>query len=168
MVLRVTKVLLLGASIFLLAGCSSMSMHSGGKSGQGMNGAQASGINGPANFAGGNQPANQTTYYFAFASNQVRQQDMPAIHAQARYLLSHPKKYALVAGNTDARGSREYNIGLGWRRANAVADILRLDGVSSKQIKKVSYGEEKPVTLGHTEAAYRLNRRVDLTYHDIK
>jgi peptidoglycan-associated lipoprotein len=72
----------------------------------------------------------------------------------------------VIEGNTDLRGSREYNIALGQRRANAVKSILRMQGVPNKQIRTVSYGAEKPIAFGHTEAAYRLNRRDDLRYEN--
>ena len=66
--------------------------------------------------------------------------------------------------NTDERGSREYNIGLGERRAKAVAEMMKLMGVSADQISTVSYGEERPAALGHDESAWHLNRRVEIVY----
>ncbi len=69
-----------------------------------------------------------------------------------------------IEGNTDERGSREYNITLGWRRAKTVAAIIEQQGVSPKQIVMLSYGKEKPVAFGHDEDSYRLNRRVNLIY----
>jgi peptidoglycan-associated lipoprotein len=69
-----------------------------------------------------------------------------------------------LEGNTDERGSREYNIGLGDRRAESVKRALELQGVAAQQITVVSYGEEKPAAEGHDEAAWRLNRRVEIVY----
>lgn len=103
------------------------------------------------------------TYYFAYDSATVSDETKPAVIAEGQYLASHPDEHILLAGNTDNRGSREYNIALGWRRAKSVADLMMLNGASEDQIRMVSYGEEKPVEMGNSEAAYEKNRRVDLT-----
>ncbi|MFV9988689.1 MAG: OmpA family protein [Coxiella endosymbiont of Dermacentor nuttalli] len=113
-------------------------------------------------------PANQT-YYFDFDSTIVRPVDLQAIHIQANYLVTYPKAKVRLEGNTDNRGSREYNIGLGWRRDQAVAHILEQEGVAPSQINMVSYGKEHPVVLGENRSsnnnyAWRLNRRVNLIY----
>ncbi len=110
-----------------------------------------------------NAPQNQT-YYFAFDSDNIHGAYMPSIAAQGRYLSSHRNARIRLEGNTDARGSREYNVGLGERRADAVAQILEQNGASSKQIYVVSYGEEKPAMSGSSPRAYQLNRRVNLLY----
>lgn len=106
------------------------------------------------------------SFYFAFDRYDVDSQDLPVIRAHAQYLLQHPKKHIVIEGNTDIRGSREYNIALGQRRANAVQNILRMQGVPVSQIRTVSYGAEKPIAYGNTETAYSLNRRDDLRYED--
>lgn len=109
-------------------------------------------------------PENQT-YYFTFnSSGLTRKIDMAAIVAQANYLAAHPDARIRLEGNTDDRGSREYNIGLGWRRDQTVESILLQHGVSKDQIKLVSYGKERPAVFGDNEAAWRLNRRVNLVY----
>ena len=108
-------------------------------------------------------PANQT-YYFDFDSTQLRSVDLGAIRIQANYLATHFTAKVLLEGNTDNRGSREYNIGLGWRRDQAVARILEQEGVAPKQIDMVSYGKERPAIMGNNENAWRLNRRVNLIY----
>ena len=84
-----------------------------------------------------------------------------------RFLQQHPSAHVLLEGNTDERGSREYNIALGERRANAVIDIFRLAGVKPQQIRVVSYGQEKPAAMGHNEESWRLNRRVELSFEAI-
>jgi peptidoglycan-associated lipoprotein len=109
------------------------------------------------------QVGNQT-YYFDFDKSIVRDEDKPSLQVQARYLISHPQAKILIAGNTDERGSREYNIGLGQRRALSVQQFLITNGVSEKQILTVSYGAEKPIAFGHSETDYAKNRRADLQY----
>lgn len=108
-------------------------------------------------------PADQT-YYFAFDSSAMRPTDLNALDVQARFLATHPNAKIRLAGNTDERGSREYNIGLGWRRDQSVARLLEQQGVNPKQIQMVSYGKERPVALGHNEQDWAQNRRVDLSY----
>lgn len=103
-------------------------------------------------------------YYFDFDSNLVHATDRPAVLANANYLLAHPEARVLLEGHTDPRGSREYNIGLGERRAKAVAEILTARGVNPAQIRVVSYGAEKLASPGHSEADYQQDRRVVLIY----
>jgi len=104
------------------------------------------------------------TYYFKYDNSRVAPEDLPVIEAQANYLKRHAQAKILLAGNTDSRGSREYNIALGERRARSVANILRLDGAALRQIRILSYGQERPVAFAENEEAYQLNRRVDLSY----
>ena len=104
------------------------------------------------------------SFYFGFDRYDVDSQDLPIIRAHAQYLLQHPKKHVVIEGDTDIRGSREYNVALGQRRANSVQNILRMQGVQDSQIRTVSYGAEKPIAYGNTEVAYSLNRRDDLHY----
>ncbi len=108
-------------------------------------------------------PSNQT-YYFDFDSNTVHSSDSKAMTIQANYLAAHPKATIRLEGNTDNRGSREYNVGLGWRRDQAVARYFEQHGVSAQQIQMVSYGKEHPVAFGNSANAWSLNRRVDLVY----
>lgn len=108
-------------------------------------------------------PSNQV-YYFGYDDNTVNTDDYKAIQIQANYLTDHPSAKVRLEGNTDSRGSREYNIGLGWRRDQAVAHLLEQQGVKPSQIEMVSYGKERPVADGDDESAWRLNRRVELVY----
>lgn len=103
-------------------------------------------------------------YHFDFDKFEVKQEDIQSVNVQASYLAAHPSAKVRLEGNADDRGSREYNIALGWKRARAVADILKQEGVSSSQIVMMSYGKEKPIAFGHDEASYSQNRRVDLIY----
>lgn len=106
----------------------------------------------------------KNTIYFAFDSNVVQASYQSIVQANANYLKSHHSAKIRLEGNTDPRGSREYNIGLGQRRATAVAQQLEMMGVSSDQIVTVSYGQERPVMTGDSEQAYALDRRVDIVY----
>lgn len=107
---------------------------------------------------------NQTTYLFAFDRFDVADHDLASIHAHADYLAKHPNTKIYINGHTDQRGSREYNVALGERRARSVARILRSKGVLASQIKIVSYGSEKPVAMGEDESAYSQNRRAEAVY----
>ena len=91
---------------------------------------------------------------------------MAILEAHADFLVRSPNKSLALEGNTDDRGSNEYNLSLGQRRADAVRDVMLANGVSEAQIETLSFGEEAPVALGQTEAAWAENRRVEIRYHD--
>ena len=101
--------------------------------------------------------------YFDFDSSVVHDESMPMLKAHAEYLSGNGNSITLE-GHADERGTREYNIALGERRADAVRRILMANGVASNQIKIVSYGEERPAVLGHDESAWAKNRRAELMY----
>ncbi len=109
-------------------------------------------------------PLSTLTVYFAYDSSQVQQEYIAAIAAHAEYLRSYPSLRMVLAGHGDERGSAEYNIALGEQRAKAVAKMMKMQGVQATQLEVVSYGEEKPATTGHDEAAWQMNRRVELLY----
>jgi peptidoglycan-associated lipoprotein len=111
-----------------------------------------------------NSPLSQRVIYFAFDSSEVAEQDRPLVEMHAAFLAANPTVKVTLEGHTDERGSREYNIGLGDRRAQAVRKMLEFQGVSPTQITVVSYGEEKPAVEGHDESAWSMNRRVELVY----
>jgi peptidoglycan-associated lipoprotein len=102
--------------------------------------------------------------YFDFDSSEIKAEYTSVIAAHARYLASNASIRVRIEGNTDERGSREYNIGLGERRAQAVRRALMLQGVAESQITTVSYGEERPAVTGHTEDAWSRNRRAEIVY----
>jgi len=108
-------------------------------------------------------PHNQV-YRFAYDDSTLAEKYIASVHAQANYLRTHPGARILLAGHTDERGSREYNVALGERRANHVAQIIRMAGVSREQVRVVSYGKERPANLDHDEESHAQNRRVELTY----
>ncbi|WJW74955.1 peptidoglycan-associated lipoprotein Pal [Thiohalobacter sp. IOR34] len=109
-------------------------------------------------------PLSRRTLYFDFDSSEVRPEDREIIAAHASYLAANPRLRVVLEGHADERGSREYNIGLGERRAQAVRRLLEFQGAAPEQIRTVSYGEEKPVDPGHDEAAWAKNRRVEIVY----
>ncbi len=131
----------------------------------GANGGGRFGANGlPPEFSDPNNPLSKRTIYFMLDSSQVQQDFIAIIAAHARYLVANPSRHIVLEGNGDERGSREYNIGLGEQRAKTVASMLKAQGVSESQLSIVSYGEEKPVAMGHDESSWELNRRVELAY----
>lgn len=104
------------------------------------------------------------TIYFAFDSSNVQDEYMAIIQRHAAYLAQYPGIEVRVEGHSDERGSREYNIGLGARRADSVSRLLQVNGASNTQVETVSYGEEVPAAEGHDESAWSQNRRVELVY----
>ena len=100
--------------------------------------------------------------YFDYDSSEIRSEYVPLVAAHAQYLVKYPTARVRLEGHTDERGSREYNIGLGERRAQTVRRALLAQGVAEAQITTVSYGEERPAVEGSDEAAYGQNRRVEL------
>jgi peptidoglycan-associated lipoprotein len=124
---------------------------------------EASGLN--ANDLGGPPASVGYVVYFDFDSFAILPQFQGLISAHARFLQSHPASHVTLEGNTDERGSREYNLALGQKRAEAVQRALVLGGASGGQIESVSFGAEKPADSGHDETAYAKNRRVEFRYH---
>jgi len=100
--------------------------------------------------------------YFDYDSSEIKGEYVQVVAAHAAYLAKYPNARVRLEGHTDERGSREYNIGLGERRAQTVRKALMLQGVQEAQITTVSYGEERPAAEGSDEAAYAQNRRVQL------
>jgi peptidoglycan-associated lipoprotein len=106
----------------------------------------------------------RTIIYFDFDSAAIRSEYAQSIAAHAAHLAENPGLAVRLEGHTDERGSREYNIGLGERRAQAVRRALMLQGVGGDQISTVSYGEERPAVSGSDEEAWAMNRRVEIVY----
>jgi len=109
-------------------------------------------------------PLATRTIYFDYDSSEIKSDYQESILAHGGYLAEHPDVVLTLEGHTDERGSREYNIGLGEHRAQAVRRLLLFQGASDKQVTVVSYGEEKPVAEGHDELNYGQNRRVEIIY----
>ena len=106
----------------------------------------------------------QAVVYFAFDSSEITAQAANVLNQHASLLRSNPTASVVIAGHTDERGSREYNMALGERRAQAARDYLAAQGVAVNNIRIISYGEERPAAAGTTEAAYAQNRRAELSY----
>jgi peptidoglycan-associated lipoprotein len=108
----------------------------------------------------------ERSVFFDFDSNEIPAQYTPLIEAHAKFLSDHPSAKVILQGNTDERGSAEYNLALGERRADAIRRRLQLLGVADGQIETVSYGSEKPKAVGHDESAWKQNRRADIVYRN--
>jgi len=157
----------------LLAGCSSTGDTQDGDGAavedRGAEGVETSGAAGAGSFAGAalddpNSPLSRRVIYFEYDSSEIMADDQELVSFHASYLADNPNQMITLEGHGDERGSREYNIALGDRRAQSVRRVLELQGVSPQQISIVSYGEEKPAAEGHSDAAWRLNRRVEIVY----
>ncbi len=109
-------------------------------------------------------PLSVRTIYFEYDSITINSEGQSALNAHAEYLSLNPNQTLVLEGHTDERGTREYNLSLGERRAKAVADFLTASGVQGQQLEVRSYGEENPVALDHSESAWQLNRRVEILY----
>ena len=157
---RAATLALLGASAFLVA-CSS-----GVKLDDVENAAAA---DGKSSFA--SQPWNdpksplfEKSVYFGLDEYTVETKYQKMLSAHAGYLKANPKQKIIIQGNTDDRGTAEYNLALGQRRSDAVRKSLNLMGVSNDQMEAVSFGKEKPKVDGNNEAAWAENRRADIAY----
>ena len=136
-----------------------------GSGGTALSGAQQAGVSYDKNAI--NDPASvlaEKVIYFEYNSDVISNDYRELITHHGKYLLQNPDMKARLEGHADERGSREYNIALGNRRAQAVRSMMAVQGMNAKQLDVISYGEEKPVALSHDDEAWRLNRRVELVY----
>lgn len=106
----------------------------------------------------------QRVVYFDFDKDEVKPEFQAIMACHAKYLRDRPSARITLQGNTDERGSREYNMGLGERRGNAVSSALQANGGSGSQLNVVSYGEERPVCTESNESCWSKNRRVEIVY----
>lgn len=185
--MKLFKILALILPMLFLAACSSTpdkgmdgdvavedrSAETAGVDGQGANGedmgAEAKVVVGEDEYAGDelndpSSPLSNRVVYFDYDSDVVRPEDRETLQAHGAYLAKHPNLTVRLEGHTDERGSREYNLALGERRALSVRQILMLQGASIDQFQVTSFGEERPAEEGSNEYAWSQNRRVELKY----
>jgi len=112
----------------------------------------------------GSGPLSRLVIYFDYDRSEIRSDSNEMLAAHGEYLSANNDAQVRLEGHADERGTREYNIGLGEQRAQAVRRLLLLQGASADQVRTVSYGEERPVMSGSNDEAYGLNRRVELVY----
>ncbi len=182
--MKATRTALAILMIGLLAGCGGSSgtmmddsAYSTGRGADtGDSGATASGAyeegfeqgsafdDGTGGIAGPGGALENRVIYFEYDQSDVTSESRELLAFHGEYLLANPGSTVRLEGHADERGSREYNIGLGERRAQAVRQVLLLQGASAIQMSTVSYGEERPAVLGSTDESMALNRRVELVY----
>ena len=120
-------------------------------------------VNNPANIQAA-AATMQAVVHFDFDSDAIRPDAAAILNQHAQFLAQNTGARVLIAGHTDDRGSREYNMSLGERRAAAVRNYLGSRGATAASVELISYGEEQPVALGQNEAAWAQNRRAELSY----
>ena len=172
--MRVTRLMLIAATGLMLAACGNKPLPEATNTSEAVgpststSGADSSGVGSSALSA--EQQALEAAkaagviVYFDYDRAEVKPEFVPVIAAHAKFLNGNPTRKVRLEGHSDERGSREYNIGLGERRAQTVRRALMLQGVTENQITTVSYGEERPAVQGSDESAYSKNRRVELVY----
>lgn len=151
-----------------LAGCATTDKKEGEGAGAG---AETGGAGGPGGAGGAAIGAGaradllaKRVVYFDFDSSNIDDESRQIIEAHAAHLAANPALKVKLAGHCDERGTREYNLALGERRAQSVEKLMRVLGVSSARLSNVTYGEEKPVCAEHNESCWRQNRRVEIGY----
>ncbi|MBA3755854.1 MAG: peptidoglycan-associated lipoprotein Pal [Nitrosomonas sp.] len=166
---------LLGISlIVLLSACASQTtqpevddLTAGAGSGSGSGDLMGSDSGRPSYFSQLQDPnsiLSQRSVYYEYDTYTVKGEYRELVLSHARFLRDTPDASVILQGNTDDRGSREYNLALGQRRADSVKNMMTLAGARDGQIESVSLGEEKPRALGHGESAWSQNRRTDIIY----
>ncbi len=164
----------IASTAVIFSGCTSTGTRDGADDGaaqvvEGGTGAQTAGA-GAAGAWTGNPLDNPDSLlasrkiYFDFDRSEIRPEFVAVLRAHAEYLNSNRSANMTIEGHCDERGSREYNIGLGERRASSIQNFLEAEGVDPAQLSTISYGEERPQDSGHNEAAWALNRRGVLVY----
>jgi peptidoglycan-associated lipoprotein len=157
---RAATAALFGAMALFLAGCSSVALDD-------VNGANGKDANGNFSSQPWNDPKSplfEKSVYFDFNEYTVQTKYQKQLSAHASFLKANAGQKIIIQGNTDDRGTAEYNLALGQRRSDAVRQSLNLMGVSDNQMEAVSFGKEKPKADANTEAAWAENRRADIVY----
>ena len=160
----------------LLAGCSGTPTKDGAgadgaavDSRDGTDGAATMGVGGRGAWTGSplddpSSPLSTRTIYFDLDRSDINSEYVPVLRAHAEYLAANPTVRVTLEGHGDERGTREYNLALGERRAQAVKQFVMAEGVGGGQVEVLSYGEERPVDPGQNETAWARNRRVEIVY----
>ncbi|EJL85846.1 peptidoglycan-associated lipoprotein Pal [Pantoea sp. BIGb0393] len=169
---KVLKGLMLALPVIAVAACSSHKNNNNDQTGMGANdGAYGAGAGQNGNMSSDEQARLQmqqlqqnNIVYFGLDKYDVQSDYAQMLDQHAAFLRGNPSYKVTIEGHADERGTPEYNIALGERRASAVKMYLQGKGVSADQMSIVSYGKEKPAVLGHDEAAYAKNRRAVLVY----
>jgi len=184
-----SKVIAIAASVIWAVGCSTTSTTSDSSDAmaqpepQTEDSASTTGAGTDGTMSGGAMSSNDMTaqpqgmtqadlatlskvFYFDFDKAVIQAQDLADLNAHAEYLMQNASAHLVLEGHADERGTREYNMALGERRAKAVARYLSVQGAAPGQIEIVSYGEERPAVVGHSESAWSQNRRVELKYNN--
>ncbi len=135
-----------------------------GDAGAGQGGAMGGNTTGGSALGGPGASQENRIIYFGYDQFDIKPEYEVILQAHAKYLSANPGARVRLEGHADERGSREYNIGLGEKRAQSVRNVLLLQGAVSDQIATVSFGEERPAVIGSDEEAWSLNRRVEIVY----
>ena len=160
LILKKAAIAAAAAAALLLAGCSSVELDESAKEGTTLGDAAGEAGAGPAGH--GQAGVGRGSVYFAFDSYAIEPRYIPVIEREAKALNANPQQAAVIEGNTDSRGSREYNLALGQKRSEAVKQRLQLLGVQPARLEAVSFGREKPVAFGDNEEDWAKNRRADI------
>ena len=158
---RAAMFALVGAGTTILAACSGVKLDD--VNGDGSNGGSGGNF-GSQPWNNPDSPLYDRSVYFVFNEYTVQAKYQKMLSAHASYLKANTKQKIIIQGNTDERGTAEYNLALGQRRSDAVRKSLNLMGVSDDQMEAVSFGKEKPKAEGDNEAAWAENRRADIVY----
>ena len=172
---RIARFIVIGFSSLALISCGSFSSRDDASGAGAMADVQdkgvayADGIDGASGPMGSPlddpaSPLSNRVIYFDYDASDIRPEYREVIEAHARYVSGNKGLRVTLAGHCDERGSREYNLALGERRAKAVSRLMSLINPLDGQLQPISYGEEQPAALGHSEAAWRQNRRVEIIY----
>lgn len=172
--MRVTQLMLIAVSGLMLAACGNKPLPEAQNTAEAVGPATSTEGANSGSVSGSDLSAEQQAMeaakasgvivYFDYDRAEIKPEFVPVVAAHAKFLNGNAQRKVRLEGHSDERGSREYNIGLGERRAQAVRRALMLQGVTENQITTVSYGEERPAVQGSDESAYSKNRRVELVY----
>ncbi|MFW1678236.1 peptidoglycan-associated lipoprotein Pal [Pontibacter sp. JAM-7] len=164
---KLTKAAALAFGVVWAAGCSTSSTTDTAQTATDTDGSATQGVGVGSDVTGVTieDLANlRTVFYFDFDQSVLKAESYADLEKHAAYLSQNPSASVVLEGHADERGTREYNIALGERRALSVSRFMQVNGVSGGQVEVVSFGEEKPAVVGHSESSWSQNRRVELKY----